>query len=538
MSGFPRVNQSERQEIDPVAMFSNNSVQRNKSVSPFIRQGLIPLAAACLVSASCIVTAAAQSDGPIESESAADSADLRQATEDIDLLKSRYSAPSVSVAIIQNGEIIYAEAMGLQDVDSGVAATTSTQYGIGSIVKSFTSGLVGSMLGDELLDLSDAPVSLIEGLTFGSRDLDKHLRLFHLLTQTSGLPFMDGSLAFFPEENQADLASRLPHFDASCRVGDCWAYNNLNFIMLDMILESVGGKSKSELLNERLLGPGELNDTLSSTSAFEASPNAATGYGMVGGGPQPAAVEYLYDEHIYTTASDLARWLDVWMSDGGGLLPPDYVQAAISTHAIEDGAAPTADEPGIYLFGYGYGWQTKSMEGNYVVHHGGNENGFSAHVIFVPARRTGFVTLTNQQNSILPNIINDMLLRRMLELQAPPVTSYPVIVNEVAALIQHSDARPALQESPAIDRAIQDLRGVYSAEGYGAVEVELRDQVLVLTTPASDFILRHQEGNRFGLASTRPVPLGIVMDFFEVEFAPGTLTMNIAAQPVVFTRDH
>jgi len=481
--------------------------------------------------------AASSGDDSVPEQADGGTMDWQQTTADINLLATRYGAPSVSVAVIQDGEILYSTAHGMQDLESEAPATTATQYGIGSIVKSFTSGLIGSMSGDEMLDLDDSPAELVEGLAFSTPDLTQNLGLSHLLTQTSGLPFMDGSLAFFPGENQAELAPRLPFFDASCRVGDCWAYNNLNFVMLDMVAEAVSGKSKIDLLRERIFGPAGLDDTLASTLAFQASADAATGYGMIEGQPQTTAIEYLYGEHVYTTASDLARWIDVWMSPDQEILPSEYTRAAISTQAIENGAPPSAEEAGIYLFGYGYGWQTVSFEGHYMVRHGGNENGFSAHTAFIPAQRLGVVTLTNQQNSILPNIVNDLLMRRLLDLQAPEASSYPVVVNDVTALVSTSEARLAWQDSPARHRARSDLLGVYSANGYGRLEVELRDGVLMLSTPGSNFILSHREGQRFGLASARPIPMGIVMDFFEVTFGPGTLSMNIAAEPVVFTRN-
>jgi CubicO group peptidase (beta-lactamase class C family) len=462
--------------------------------------------------------------------------DWRQSTEDISQLAARYNAPSVSVAVIKDNEIIYTHALGLQDIASGTTATTATQYGIGSIVKSFSSALVGSMIEDGLLRLDDSPAKLIEGLELPSTDLTQNLRVSHLLSQTSGLPFMDGSLAFFPEADQIDLVERLAYFDASCRVGDCWSYNNLNFVLLDMIVESITGKSKTDLLAERLLQPADLQETLSSTDAFKASPNAATGYGMSQGQPQAASVEYLYGEHIYTTASDLARWLDVWMSDGKGLFPTEYAHAAIATQAIEDGSPPSPDAPGIYLFGYGFGWQTMSFEGHYPVRHGGNENGFTAHSAFIPAQRLGVVTLTNQQNSILPNIVNDLLMRQLLGLDMPAISDYPVNVSNVAALISEEEAKLAWLETTKLGMKEGELVGDYTAEGYGLVSVRVNDMALMLTTPAWEFVLVPQGNKSFGLASVNPVPLGIVMDFFQVEFGPDRLSMNIAAEPVVFTR--
>jgi len=467
---------------------------------------------------------------------ATESVDWQRTLADIDQLTEFYNAPSVSVSVVLNGKVIHAYATGLSDIDEETRASINTQYAIGSIVKSFTSGLIGDLAGDNLLTIDGSPADYVDGLEFNSADLTENLRISNLLSQTSGLPIMDGSLAFFPEADQADLLPRLVAFDASCRVGDCWAYNNLNFVLLDVVAESVTGRSKSELLKERLLLPAEMNNTLVSTAEFLTSPDAATGYGMIAGSAHPTAVEYLYDEHIYTTASDLGRWLSIWMKKGSGVLPENFVRDAISLQAIENGAPPTADDPGIYMFGYGYGWQTQSLEGHYVVRHGGNENGFTAHVAFVPASGLGVVTLTNQQNTILPNVINDMLLRRFLGLPETPISAYPVIVDDIAATISAEEARLKILPDVPMTLSLADIQGTYAAEGYGTIDVRFENETLLLTTPAADFVLVHRKGNAFSMASTNPVPAGIVIDFFEVKFSQGSLSMNIASDPVVFAK--
>lgn len=462
--------------------------------------------------------------------------DWQRTLADIDQLTEFYNAPSVSVSVVLNGEVIHAYATGLSDIGEETRASINTQYAIGSIVKSFTSGLIGDLSNDGLLTIDGSPADYVDGLEFNSADLTENLRISNLLSQTSGLPFMDGTLAFFPESDQADLVPRLARFDASCRVGDCWAYNNLNFVLLDIVAESVTGQSKSELLRERLLRPAGMSNTLASTTEFLASPDAATGYGMVAGSAHPTAVEYLYDEHIYTTASDLGRWLSIWMTGGSDVLPEAYVREATSLQAIENGAPPTSESSGTYMFGYGYGWQTQSLEGHYVVRHGGNENGFTAHVAFVPASGLGVVTLTNQQNTILPNVINDMLLRRFLGLPETPIASYPVIVNEITAAITAEEARLKILPDAPMTLSLADIQGAYAAEGYGTIDVRIENETLFLRTPAAEFVLVHRDGNTFSMASTDPVPAGIVIDFFEVKFSQGSLSMNIASDPVEFSK--
>lgn len=488
-----------------------------------------------LAGTACVHAAQASDHPPVD---AIASSAYDGFSKDIEQLMERFEAPSVSVAIIKDGDIIYAESFGVRTIETNLPATRDTQYPIGSIVKTFTSGLIGTLEAEGLVDLSAHPGSYLDGLTFDSAQLNSDLTVRSLLSQTSGLPKIDGSLAFFPAAEQGDLIPRLAQFGETCRVGDCWSYNNLNFILLDAIAEAVTGQSKSALIQERLLTPSGMTASVSNTASFERSDLAASGYAKVNGTSRLTATEYLYGEQVYATATDMARWLDVWMQGGAGVIPSDYAKAAMSMQAIVDGKPPSSDEPGSYLFGYGYGWQVRSMDGHYQARHGGNENGFSAQVAFIPASRLGVVTLTNQQNSILPYVINNALTRDLLDLPRPAIEDYPVNVSEAAALISRADAQLSMNPDAPSSVVPNEMVGRYSAPGYGVIDITFEDGVLSMLTPAADFVLVHRAGSAFGLARTTPAPMGINMDFFEIHFDANSLTANISDQPVTFTRAH
>lgn len=463
----------------------------------------------------------------------------------VESLVERYGAPGLAVAVVSDGQVVYSEGFGVANAEAGSPVTDATLFGIGSVVKSFTSGLTGTLTDDGLVDLEGRPGDYVAGLAFGDDGLERDLRLRHLLSQTSGLSQMAGSYVVFPETSQAALAPRFAHFGATCRVGDCWAYNNINFLLLDMVAERVTGQSKSELFAERLLGPAGMAHSVSSTEAFLASPHAATGYGLVGEDLVSVAYEDFFGEHVYATAPDMARWLSVWMSggvaDGRQVLPEAYVREALSMQAIDNGAPPSSDEPHVYLFGYGYGWMIKSMDGVYTVSHGGNENGFSTHVLYVPSAGVGVVALTNQQNSILPNMVTDYLIHRLLELPGTPVEAYPVVVSEVEAVLSADAARLSIVAEEPMTVAPVALVGRYHAVGYGTLDVAFADDRLTLTTPLARFALRHEGGERFRLGVTSPLPAGMTAPYFEATFEEGadgieSVALNLAAEPVVFER--
>ena len=74
-------------------------------------------------------------------------------------------------------------------------------------------------------------------------------------------------------------------------------------------------------------------------------------------------------------------------------------------------------DPEIILRTYAMGWFVESYRGRQRVHHGGNIDGFSAMVTFLPAERLGVVALANMDGTPLPEIVCRVAIDRMLGLE-------------------------------------------------------------------------------------------------------------------------
>jgi serine beta-lactamase-like protein LACTB, mitochondrial len=81
-----------------------------------------------------------------------------KADELLKTIRERTLAPSVSAAILVDGELVWAGAVGYADIDQRIPATPQTAYRIGSSSKAVTSVAMGILLDQGKVDL-DAPVS-------------------------------------------------------------------------------------------------------------------------------------------------------------------------------------------------------------------------------------------------------------------------------------------------------------------------------------------------------------------------------------------
>src|ERR1700676_3601933 len=61
---------------------------------------------------------------------------------------AEWKIPDLSIAVVKDGQVIYAQGFGYRDVEKNLPVTTDTLFAIGSVSKSFTS-LVFGTLNDE-----------------------------------------------------------------------------------------------------------------------------------------------------------------------------------------------------------------------------------------------------------------------------------------------------------------------------------------------------------------------------------------------------
>src|SRR5689334_15448251 len=76
-------------------------------------------------------------------------------TEKITASLKKSGAPSVSVAVVQDGKLAFANAFGMADIAAGRAADVHTRYAVGSISKQFTAAALLMVQQEGKLSLDD-----------------------------------------------------------------------------------------------------------------------------------------------------------------------------------------------------------------------------------------------------------------------------------------------------------------------------------------------------------------------------------------------
>jgi D-alanyl-D-alanine carboxypeptidase len=309
----------------------------------------------------------------------------RKLSEKIGAALKASGAPSVSIAVVKDGELIYAKAFGRANIADNRAADVNTRYAVGSISKQFTATALLLLEEQGKLSLDDKVSKYFPDLTRASE-----VSIRQLLSHTSGYEDYAPQDYIIPEWTkpttpQAILdrwAKKPLNFDPGTR----WQYSNTNYVLAGEIFEKVSHRLLIEFLREKIFEPLNMR---SAGDCAAASPTDAAAYTRYALGPaRPAAREasgwYFAAGELCMTPSDLARW-DI------AFLQKKTLQARSYDEITREVKLANGD-----LTHYALGLETGDMRGIPTIYHGGEVSGFLALNTVFPTHNGAVVTLSNE----------------------------------------------------------------------------------------------------------------------------------------------
>ncbi len=291
--------------------------------------------------------------------------------------------PSVSAAAVHDGEIVWADAVGLADAEAAEEATPDHQYRIASITKTVTAVGLMQLRDEGKVDLDDT--------------LDRHLpEAAHKPTLRDLLSHLSGIQREVPGDvwetlkmpTRDELLPRLAESERVLAPGAYWHYSNLAFALLGEVVARVSGRAAEEYLTTACLGPLGMTRT-----TWTAAEPAAKGYlvdpyadvpreepVIAGNAVAPAA-------ELWSTPSDLCRWAAFIADPDPAVLAPETMAEMRTFQSMVDLTK--------WRLGYGLGFALYRVDDRLFAGHDGAHAGFLAHVSALPEAKTGAAVLTN-----------------------------------------------------------------------------------------------------------------------------------------------
>jgi CubicO group peptidase (beta-lactamase class C family) len=381
------------------------------------------------------------------------------------------AVPVAAVAIVRDDEVVFMEGFGYRDVDRSLPVTSQTLFAIGSSTKAFTAATLGALVDEGRLEWNDPVIDHLPAFRLADPVATAGMTAVDLLTHRSGLPRHD-LLWYATDFDRHELFNRLRHLEPSEPFRSEWQYQNLMYLVAGILTEELTGQTWESAVRERLLAPLGMNSAGFSVVDMQQQPDFARPYG--GGRDTIEVMDFKPLDAIGPAGSinasvqEMARWARLQLGDGTldgtRLLEAGTLRAMHRPVIVVAGQTGLEESP--YLM-YSLGWFVEPYHGHRMIHHGGNIDGFSALVGFMPDENVGVVVLTNKNASGLPRAVMMTAFDRLLGIEgrdwiqqaAPPV---PMTAEQ---------PEPMRVEGTTPSRALADFAGRYEHPGYGLIDV-------------------------------------------------------------------
>jgi CubicO group peptidase (beta-lactamase class C family) len=329
----------------------------------------------------------------------------------------------VSVALVQDGQIVWEDGFGWADREAQLKATSRTPFSIASTTKPITTTALMTLVESGKLAL-DTPANEYLGAEKirAGNVAAQRVTLRHLATHSSGLPTF---FAMFPE----NVATQPPSIAQIIRdygyvialPGEYYEYSNMGFGIIADIVARRSGQDFGSYLQSNVFAPLHMEDSFLDTQ-LDRRREMAPRYADDGTRLPFYLTATPGSGEVYASARDLARFASLHLKSDVG--KTGNVLSAARIDELHRPATPIASH-----FDYAMGWQVYSpSQGPRVLYHGGGQSGVATEFVLVPDKGVACIVLSNRRGGKFLQGVRDAMLRTLVPgWEGIPMTPAPEV---------------------------------------------------------------------------------------------------------------
>ena len=432
----------------------------------------------------------------------------------LDAQRVAWRVPGLAVALVKDGQVLYAKGFGFRDTAQALPVNTDTLFRGASTTKAFCSALVAMLVDDGKLAWDAPLIAYIPELRFAGGDEYRSVSLRDMLSHRTGLPRHE--LLWYNNQTLTaqGLVARLPFLELSAPLRAKYQYNNLTYALAGLAIERVTGQSWQAVAQARLFGP--LGMTRVNLSAPEMAQDANHALGHTTRARKLLPIPLRHDPllglagAINASIGEYVKWVQLQLAQGqfgGRRLISTTSMAAMWEPLVLTSVTPRA--PDFLPAHYGLGWRIDRYREVLRVAHGGDLNGFTPRVVLLPQQNAGLAIMVNHGSHPFANAVTPDLLDRLLGL--------PSGNHSATALARRNAAEAAEARLPRPDTAAEKFipgtrpshpltafAGTYRHAGYGDMTVGHAPDGLSVRYNDMPATLKHGHFDVFEARTDRP----------------------------------
>lgn len=366
----------------------------------------------------------------------------------------KHDMTGLSLALIDDQRIVWAEGFGYADRAHDIPATPETLYRAGSITKLFTATAVMQLVERGLLDLDKPVKTYLPEFSFKTRFPDAPaITIRHLLTHHSGLPanIPLGMWSTNPQPYATvlhDLKTRYVLYPPN----HIFSYSNLGMTVLGEVIERLSGEPYAKYVSRAIFDRIGMT-TASIETGVTTSPLMAHAYNK--GKEEPElSLRDIPAGGLNASVLDLARFVQMIFAQGRSddhyIVKPETLTMMLTPQ--------NHDVPLDLDFKMGLGWMLSGFgelqrhNVGTVASHGGGTFHFISQLVTLPDHKLGAVVMNNASTGaeVVSNIAAELLIS----------------ATEAKSGIPSKEAPPAdTRVTPLSPEQLTDFEGWYNTAG-------------------------------------------------------------------------
>jgi CubicO group peptidase (beta-lactamase class C family) len=410
----------------------------------------------------------------------------------------RVGVPGASVAVVQDGQVVYLQGFGVKELGGTEPVTPDTLLMIGSVTKSLTSAMAATLVDEGWLSWETPLVELLPKFAVADPELTPRLTIADAFCACTGIPRRDPEGLFNADTLTPEGAiAQVAELPLTTPFGEMFQYSNQLYTVGGYAAAAAAGAASNDLdrgyvlaMQERLLNPmGMTRSTFALEDVLASGDYALPHNAGIDG--QTVRLPLLIERTVgagapsgalWSSAREMARYLQTQLADG---VAPDGTRVVSAQNLARTRAARVAipERPGLppvlleAAQHYAMGWFVGEWRGLEMINHSGGVAGFAAEAAFLPEAGVGVVILTNdaQDGGIFTNAVEFRLFELLFDQPA-----------EIDALLDQSLEAQATQLAevqaqlrPVDPTVVAPYLGRYTHPGLGEIELALRGGRLI-----------------------------------------------------------
>jgi CubicO group peptidase (beta-lactamase class C family) len=414
-----------------------------------------------------------------------------------------WNCPGTALAIIKGDEVIHRAVFGWRDVEDQLPLTADSRFAMASVTKSFTAMSAALLVDDGKLEWDKPVREYMPEFILDDPYITRNVTVRDMLSHRTGLPRHDFS-AWRLDIPRAEFVKRMRHFKFSATFREKFQYNNLMYYAAAALVEKIAGEKWEGFVQRRIFDPLGMRSSNFKPEPPQAGQPNAQGY-RVDRAPDGSArglTNMPFGLHtelspgaagaLFSTLADLVQWLKVHVNAGRvgdlQLVSPDNLKQMHLPQTIIPGGGMNEALMGNTINTYGMGWFIEPYRGYTLISHGGNVEGHSLIIGFIPQEKIGVVGLTNIAELPLRDVLLYESIDRLLDLPEQDWNRKfhamfdPLILGQ--AVGKQTASAEKVDNAPAT-HPLKAFCGVYTSEGYPDFAVKMNGGTLQACTVGS-----------------------------------------------------